>query len=221
MLTITARTTSSLNLRGGPGTNYPVLAVIPNGASVSMQNAQYDGTPTNWYPVQYGGKSGWCSGDYLKSFGVKGAQMKVTELQFLDSFFRHYEEPYIWGKNDCSQYVVDRWQEGGYYPEDGFLDAESDEMFDAIRSGAWDWIPQDPANPAMFSLAFYVQPDSPQNARHVQFVLDHMYGITANGGGRSTVSPKPGAEVKVAPIVYRPDIYVLGGIWLPRYTFKP
>ncbi len=59
-----ATTTTALNLRGGPGTGYPVLAIIPAAATVSTT-----GDPQNgFYPVTFGGRAGWVAGAYL-AFG--------------------------------------------------------------------------------------------------------------------------------------------------------
>ena len=58
---MTVRTTSNLNLRRGPGTNYNVLLVIPKDAAVSL-----DGTAQGiWQPVLYNGRSGYVSNKYL------------------------------------------------------------------------------------------------------------------------------------------------------------
>lgn len=55
-----------LNLRQGPGTNFPVLMAVPGGARV-----QVVGQPTaeGWYSVVYQNKLGWVDGKYL-SFGA-------------------------------------------------------------------------------------------------------------------------------------------------------
>ncbi len=56
-----ATTIDAVNLRSGPGTDYPVLAVMWPGSAVSI-----DGAPQNgFYPVTYAGTSGWASGLYL------------------------------------------------------------------------------------------------------------------------------------------------------------
>lgn len=55
-------TTSNLNMRTGPGTSYPVILVIPKGATVSVVG--YSGS---WAQVTYGGRSGYASTSYLAS----------------------------------------------------------------------------------------------------------------------------------------------------------
>lgn len=50
-----------LNLRSGPGTTYDVVAVMPNGAVVTISGAASD----NWLPVTYTDKSGWADSAYL------------------------------------------------------------------------------------------------------------------------------------------------------------
>ncbi|HLZ71923.1 MAG TPA: peptidoglycan DD-metalloendopeptidase family protein [Dehalococcoidia bacterium] len=62
--TATVNSSDGLNLRGGPGENYPVLAVMPAGAQVPITGAA---TPDNWLPVQYNGQNGWADGVYLAS----------------------------------------------------------------------------------------------------------------------------------------------------------
>lgn len=55
-------TTSNLNMRTGPGTSYPVILVIPKGATVSVI-----GYSDSWAQVTYGGRSGYASTSYLTS----------------------------------------------------------------------------------------------------------------------------------------------------------
>ncbi len=63
-----ATTTTALNLRGGPGTGYPVLAVIPAGASVNTTGDPQDG----FYPITFSGQAGWVAGAYLVFGGDPG-----------------------------------------------------------------------------------------------------------------------------------------------------
>lgn len=55
-------TTDNLNLRTGPGTSYPVILVIPKGATVTVTG--YSGS---WAQVNYGGRSGYAAASYLAS----------------------------------------------------------------------------------------------------------------------------------------------------------
>ncbi|AKV04048.1 hypothetical protein AKJ09_10711 [Labilithrix luteola] len=60
----TAETTADLNLRSGPATTFSILAVIPQGAVVTILNP----TPTNGFlNVSWNGINGWCSAKYLSS----------------------------------------------------------------------------------------------------------------------------------------------------------
>ncbi len=62
--TATAIVTSpdGVNLRAGPGTAYPVLAVLPFGTTVTVIGAP---TADNWVPVVHQGMTGYILGDYL------------------------------------------------------------------------------------------------------------------------------------------------------------
>ena len=53
----------TLNLRSGAGTGYSVLAVMPDGARVTL-TGQSSG---NWRSVTYNGIAGWASADYLST----------------------------------------------------------------------------------------------------------------------------------------------------------
>lgn len=60
----TLRTTTTLNLRTGPGTENSVRLVLPDGANVLTVNVS---SPENgWYNVSYNGVEGWASGKYLE-----------------------------------------------------------------------------------------------------------------------------------------------------------
>ena len=53
--------TTNLNLRYGPGTDYSVLAVIPQGTQVTIE----EDCDCKWVPVEYQGKVGYISTKYL------------------------------------------------------------------------------------------------------------------------------------------------------------
>ena len=62
-------TTTGLNLRSGPSTNYAILVTMPGGARVTVVKA----APTSgWYNVKYGTRTGWASGAYLTTSGGGG-----------------------------------------------------------------------------------------------------------------------------------------------------
>jgi D-alanyl-D-alanine carboxypeptidase len=54
-------TTTDLNLRAGPGTDFPVLAVMPPGAAVTPTG----GAENGFLAVQYQGMDGWAAAEYL------------------------------------------------------------------------------------------------------------------------------------------------------------
>jgi len=55
-------TGSDVNVRSGPGTNYPVVDCLPKGASVEVT----DRSNSSWYAIRYNGNSGYMSSRYLK-----------------------------------------------------------------------------------------------------------------------------------------------------------
>lgn len=59
----TAYTTTSLNLRGGAGTSFGVITVMPSGAAVSLTGSSQNGFAS----VTYRGTSGWAYAQYLGS----------------------------------------------------------------------------------------------------------------------------------------------------------
>ena len=65
----TARTTTDLNLRSGPGLGNGVLRVIPAGATVTITG----GGEAGFLPVTYAGTSGWAASQYLSIGGGSAA----------------------------------------------------------------------------------------------------------------------------------------------------
>ncbi|WP_297588865.1 SH3 domain-containing protein [Roseibium sp.] len=63
-----AYTTANLNVRAGPGTNYPVLATVPRGGGVTVFGCTAD---YRWCDAAFANVKGWVSGKYL-SYGVQG-----------------------------------------------------------------------------------------------------------------------------------------------------
>ena len=58
--TTLTHTTSNLNLRAGPGTNYPIRTVIPRGAEIDVHSCGHVWCYTSWAVHQ-----GYVSRDYL------------------------------------------------------------------------------------------------------------------------------------------------------------
>ena len=52
---------AGLRLRSGAGSSFPVLLVMPEGATVDV----IAGPTSGWYRVKYSGTTGWAHGDYL------------------------------------------------------------------------------------------------------------------------------------------------------------
>jgi hypothetical protein len=62
----TYKTTAALNMRAGAGTKKAILCTLPKGAAVRCYGFYNVASGTNWLYVIYNGKSGYCSGKYLK-----------------------------------------------------------------------------------------------------------------------------------------------------------
>jgi uncharacterized protein YraI len=57
-----AITTANVNFRTGPGTNYPIITVLPARAYVAVTGTNAD---RSWYQVVFNGVQGWVSAGYL------------------------------------------------------------------------------------------------------------------------------------------------------------
>jgi uncharacterized protein YraI len=60
----TGYATADVNLRGGPGTNYPVIDVIPDNARVTIYGCIRG---RSWCDVGFAGARGWMSENYLQA----------------------------------------------------------------------------------------------------------------------------------------------------------
>lgn len=54
--------TTSVNMRAGPGTQYPVVNVVPHRASFPIHGCAADGS---WCDIGWGGDRGWVSASYI------------------------------------------------------------------------------------------------------------------------------------------------------------
>src|SRR5690606_26660950 len=64
-----------LNLRTGPSTDYTVVTVMPDGATVELRGEPRGG----FYPLSFGGTTGWASGEWLQLAGEEPAEPVPTE----------------------------------------------------------------------------------------------------------------------------------------------
>ncbi|MBO6756778.1 MAG: SH3 domain-containing protein [Roseibium sp.] len=62
-----AYTTANLNVRAGPGTNYPVITTLPRGAGVTVFGCTAD---FKWCDAAFTNVKGWVSGRYLSYAGA-------------------------------------------------------------------------------------------------------------------------------------------------------
>ncbi len=62
----TAITNTNLNMRGGPGTAYSPMVVLPLGTAVPITGRNED---SSWYQVSYNGAPGWVSAPYIYRTG--------------------------------------------------------------------------------------------------------------------------------------------------------
>lgn len=58
-----AYTTANVNMRAGPGTDYPVVVTLPNGAVVDVHGCL---SGWSWCDTSWRGNRGWVSGRYLQ-----------------------------------------------------------------------------------------------------------------------------------------------------------
>jgi uncharacterized protein YraI len=58
----TALVTTDLNMRTGPGTGYPVITAMPDGAIVNVRGCT---SGYSWCRVDWRGRDGWASANYL------------------------------------------------------------------------------------------------------------------------------------------------------------
>jgi uncharacterized protein YraI len=69
---------TDLNVRSGPGSNYPVVGVIGANGEATLHGCQESG---NWCQVSYQGTEGWAHSRYLSTAAVSG-DVIVAERDF-------------------------------------------------------------------------------------------------------------------------------------------
>ena len=71
-------TTTSLNVRSGPGTAYKRVATLPKGANVGFLESAKDASGIDWYRIAYGNVTGWVSSVYLSAGNVSAGSGTTT-----------------------------------------------------------------------------------------------------------------------------------------------
>lgn len=69
-----AVTTTKVNLRAGPGTNYPAVTVLPAGAGITAYGCLPD---YSWCDVGWGAARGWIAASYMQTV-YRGNPVVVT-----------------------------------------------------------------------------------------------------------------------------------------------
>lgn len=176
-------TASLLNLRSGASTSSSIVAQIPNGQTVSVENIQ-----SGWAKVTYFGKSGYVSLDYLKvmqgenpasrngAVSTKGQAVVELAKKFLGT-------PYVYGGSspsgfDCSGFVYYIYKSMGVT----LNRVAQDQMTNGI------WVPKNA-----------LQPGDIVGFANKSGYINHV-GIYA-GNGMMIHSPQTGDVVKYESIV--------------------
>jgi hypothetical protein len=97
-----AVTQSAVNMRSGPGTQYPVVATLPGGATVDVGSCS-----GSWCTVNWNGRDGYVSAGYLQIAGGPGVVAPG-----------YYEEPDygVYAGSDYYDYGPDFYGPGFYGP---------------------------------------------------------------------------------------------------------
>ena len=77
----TATVTENANIRSGPGTTFPILTVVPKGATVEQTTRQEN----DFHGVTYGGKIGWIYGPLIAMSGASDEAKWVGEAYATES----------------------------------------------------------------------------------------------------------------------------------------
>jgi uncharacterized protein YraI len=176
------KTTSSLNFRTGPGTEYPSIAVIPRGTVLEvLEISGY------WNKVSYGGSTGWCSGNYM-----------TTELQ---AVYKLLEVPYV------SQ-LTPTYAPVGCEPASMLMALKSKGLTDISYKGFLDAMPKSATNPALgFAGSPYVQDASIRTTIYPKPLAD--YANTYAGGRAVDISGATVEDIKKEILAGNPVVVYL------------
>jgi uncharacterized protein YraI len=83
-----------LNLRAGPGTSHPRLALLPSGARIALTGPA---TGDGWYPAMHQAKRGWVRGEFLDIPGDGGQAPRKATVNARDGLILR-DEPHAAAK---------------------------------------------------------------------------------------------------------------------------
>lgn len=84
------QTTTSLNLRSGPGTNNPPIGVLPDGAMGAITGQPVVSGSFTWYPVKMNGfPAGWVAGAYLTPLNITATPVSSSPTATMVSTATH------------------------------------------------------------------------------------------------------------------------------------
>lgn len=95
-------TTTSVHMRAGPGTNYPVVATLPQDATIEIYGCQ---TGYSWCDTGWNSARGWISSNYIltESDGSKkvmnpvvAAALGIAIVEFSQAYWENHYQAYPW-----------------------------------------------------------------------------------------------------------------------------
>ncbi len=95
-------TTTSVHMRAGPGTNYPVVATLPQDATIEIYGCQ---TGYSWCDTSWNSARGWISSNYIltESDGQKkvmnpvvAAALGIAIVEFSQAYWENHYQAYPW-----------------------------------------------------------------------------------------------------------------------------
>ncbi|MDP5219926.1 SH3 domain-containing protein [Ruegeria sp. 2205SS24-7] len=95
-------TTTSVHMRAGPGTNYPVVATLPQDATIEISGCQVG---YSWCDVSWNTARGWISNNYIlvEEDGQKtvlnpvlAAALGIAIIEFSQSYWENHYQAYPW-----------------------------------------------------------------------------------------------------------------------------
>ena len=68
-------TNFDMNIRQGPGTNYPIIDAVPSGREFSVTGKNLDGT---WWEITYNSHGGWVFGELVTATGTENVGVAMS-----------------------------------------------------------------------------------------------------------------------------------------------